>query len=49
MARVTDRDLLTSAKEEAQTLLGADPGLSATPELATSVGRYLARVVDEVG
>ena len=49
MARLSDRDLLASAREEARDLLAADPQLSAHEELGATMRRYMTRVVDEVG
>ncbi len=49
MARLSDRDLLASAREEVRDLLAADPQLSAHEELGATMRRYMTRVVDEVG
>ena len=49
MARLSDRDLLASAREEARDLLAADPQLREHEELGATMRRYMTRVVDEVG
>jgi len=48
MARLDDRDLLAAARDEARTLLAADPGLSAHPQLAEAVAHYATAVTDDV-
>ncbi|MCH7608533.1 MAG: ATP-dependent DNA helicase RecG [Chloroflexi bacterium] len=48
MATLDDRDLLASARDEARTLLAADPGLSAHPQLAEAVAHYATAVTDDV-
>ncbi len=48
MARLEDRDLLASARDEARTLLAADPALSAHPQLAEAVAHYATAVSDDV-
>ena len=48
MATLDDRDLLAVARDEARTLLAADPGLSAHPQLAEAVAHYATAVTDDV-
>ena len=48
MARLDDRDLLASARDEARAMLAADPGLGAHPQLAEAVAHYASSVSDDV-
>ena len=48
MATLDDRDLLASARDEARTLLAADPALAAHPQLAEAVAHYATAVTDDV-
>jgi ATP-dependent DNA helicase RecG len=48
MARLDDRELLASARTEAQTLIAADPSLGANATLADAVARYATAVSDEM-
>ena len=49
IGKVTDVDILSLAKLEAESLLLEDPDLSRNPILATQMLRFLNQVVDEVG
>ena len=49
MATLDDRDLLASARAEAQALLSADGALTGHEALAAQVARYADAVSDEVG
>jgi ATP-dependent DNA helicase RecG len=48
MARLDDRDLLSSARTEAQTIIARDPLLNGNPNLAATVARYANAVSDEM-
>jgi ATP-dependent DNA helicase RecG len=48
MARLDDRDLLSSARREAQSIIARDPSLGGNPELAATVARYANAVSDEM-
>ncbi len=48
MARLDDRDLLTSARTEAQALIEQDPTLGRNATLAATVARYATAVSDEM-
>jgi ATP-dependent DNA helicase RecG len=48
MARLDDRDLLSSARTEAQTIIARDPSLNGNPNLAATVARYANAVSDEM-
>jgi ATP-dependent DNA helicase RecG len=48
MARLDDRDLLSSARTEAQAIIARDPSLEGNPELAATVARYANAVSDEM-
>jgi ATP-dependent DNA helicase RecG len=48
MARLSDRDLLVAAREEARRMMASDPKLKAYPSLAALVERYAHAVTDEV-
>ena len=48
MARLDDRDLLSSARAEAQALIEQDPALTHNPGLAATVARYATAVSDEM-
>ena len=51
MARLSDTDLLSKAREYASTVLGQDPTLEAPQNrpLAAQVGRFLQQAVSDVG
>jgi ATP-dependent DNA helicase RecG len=48
MARLDDRDLLAQARNEARTLIEADPSLGVNATLADAVARYATAVSDEM-
>ena len=48
MARLDDRDLLSSARSEAQALIKQDPSLSQNAGLAATVARYATAASDEM-
>ncbi|MCH7654989.1 MAG: ATP-dependent DNA helicase RecG [Chloroflexi bacterium] len=48
MASLDDRDLLASARDEARTLLAADPTLATHPQLAEALAHYTTAVSDDV-
>jgi ATP-dependent DNA helicase RecG len=49
MARLSDRDLLADARDEARDLLANDPGILQRGPLAEAVRRYTEPVVEEMG